>query len=88
MTWSDGYILVSIYTSGHRSPTFTQRDHNAYTYPLELLGFILMLLVYFKLRNYLYNYYDDYKAPLISGAISIFSIAFLMGLLYEILITF
>ncbi|MEI8225982.1 MAG: zinc ribbon domain-containing protein [Bacteroidota bacterium] len=85
--WGWGWvILVIMFTQsyglrGGLSKLLRMRYDNIYTGGFELLGFIVMLIVYFWMRNYLYRYYDDYKPSLISGIISIFSSVFLVEVL-------
>ena len=88
--WGWGWvILVIIFTQsygykGELHKKQLMRYDNIYTGGIELFGFIVMLIVYFWLRKYMFRYYDDYKPSLISGIISIFVSVFLIEFLCQL----
>jgi DNA-directed RNA polymerase subunit RPC12/RpoP len=82
--WGWGWVVLLFMYSSYYGKL--KRDDNLHTIIIELLGFVIMLILYFWIKNYFRNFYDDYKPSLISGLISIFSISFIVEILYRIFI--
>ncbi|MGD0020716.1 MAG: zinc ribbon domain-containing protein [Smithellaceae bacterium] len=82
--WGWGWVVLLFMYSSYYGKL--KRDDNLHTIIIELLGFVIMLILYFWIRNYFRNFYNDYKPSLISGIISIFSIVFIVEILYYLFI--
>lgn len=80
--WGWGWvILLLIY-----SRTYPIEKSNKDSFVFESLGYFVMLILYFWIRNYVGRYYDDYKPSLISGIVSYCLTVFLVSLFSQLFI--
>jgi hypothetical protein len=87
--WGWGWVvLLAIYSNGqmYYDKTHPDKYNTSTSYFIGtssyLLGFVLLLICYFRIRNYIGGYSDDlYKPSIISGIVSLMLVSILVAFL-------
>lgn len=81
--WGWGWILVLIPYTNYYSRHPVEINNYLIAKSIELGGFVFLLICYFWIRNYMGRWFTDalYKPAIISGVISTFLVALIIGFL-------